>query len=192
MATADSLEQIRRHGLLSTDSILSLVEMEPIRRKSLTTERRPQMTPLEHPKHGRFTLRDQKPLRDEALEKCLDGMTVQEWYQSLNSRVFMWANRERVDRLLAAKAYKYEDQLVLTIDSVKLVERHFDNISVSTINSGATLYTPVRRGIQTFIKLKDFPTVKGTKPIAEVTVSKRIPEMADYIIDAEIRKGMKR
>jgi hypothetical protein len=189
MATADSLAQIRTHGLLSTDSILALLDLSEEERIRLITRRRAQMIPLVHPKYGQFTLRDQKPMRDAALETCLDGMTVPDWYRTLNERVFMWASRERVDTLLSARAYKKQDQLVLTIDSRALLEVHFKGVSVSTINSGATLYTPVRRGVQTFIGLEDFPAVKGTKKIVEVTVIGGVPEMRKYIISSEIRKA---
>jgi hypothetical protein len=189
MAVAGSLGQIRKHGLLSTDAILSLLDVEPDFRQRLTTKHRPQMTPLNHPEHGQFTLRDQKPLRDVALEKCLDGMTVSQWYASLNGRVFMWASRERVDRLLAARAYRSQDQLVLTIDSAALLAKYYDNIQISTINSGATLFKPVRRGVQTFIPLNQYESTTAYRPIAEVTVPGGVPDMRDFIVSAETRKA---
>jgi hypothetical protein len=191
MATANSLPQIETYGLLSTERILALLNIAEEDRVRLTTQRRAQMTPLNHPELGSFTLRDQKPMRDAALATCLDGMTIAEWYKTLNERVFMWASRERVDSLLSARAYKKQDQLVLTIDPRSLLTAHFDAVSVSTINSGATLYTPVRRGTQTFIRLKDFPTGKGTRKIVEVTVDGGVPEMRRYIMSSEIRKAEK-
>lgn len=189
MAVAGSLEQIRKHGLLSTEAILALLDVEPEFRRRLTTEHRAQMTPLNHPEHGQFTLRDQKPLRDVALEKCLDGMTVPQWYASLNRRVFMWASRERVDRLLAARAYRSQDQLVLTIDSAALLAKYYDNIQVSTINSGATLFKPIRRGVQTFIPLNQYQWTTAYRPIAEVTVPGGVADMNDLIVSAKTRKA---
>jgi hypothetical protein len=189
MATVNSLLQIKTHGLLSTERILALLNVAEEDRLRLTTQRRAHMTPLNHPTLGCFTLRDQKPMRDAALATCLDGMTIAEWYKTLNERVFMWASRERVDTLLAARAYKKQDQLVLTINPRPLLEAHFETVSVSTINSGATLYTPVRRGIQTFIRLKDFPTGKGVRKIVEVTVEDGVPEMRRYIVSSEVRKA---
>ena len=189
MATAGSLGQIKKFGLISTESILSLLQVEEATKLDLMSKRRSQMTPLHHPIHGDFVLRDQKPMRDAALERCLDGMTVPEWYRTLNSRVFMWASRERVDRLLAARTYRKSDQLVITIDTRPLIEKYYEQITLSTINSGAALYVPVQRGVQTFVPVADFPTVRGTKPIVEVTVTPGVPDMAEYILNAEIRKA---
>ena len=191
MATSDSLEQINTHGLLSTNAIVELLSLPEGEKSRLRSERRPDMTVLVHPKFGKFSLRDQKPMRDAALEKCLDGMTVREWYASLNSRVFMWASKERVESLLAARAYRKSDQLLFTIDSRSLIEKYYESVTVSTINSGATLYVPVRRGLQTFVKLSDFPSARGTKPIVEVTVAIGIPDFKKIIISAEIRNAQK-
>jgi hypothetical protein len=191
MATSDSLSQIRKFGLLSTQAILNLIGSSEEEQVKLRTQRRPELVVLEGGAHGKFTLRDQKPLRDAALEKCLDGMTVPEWYETLNSRVFMWASKDRVESLLSARAYKKSDQLLLTINSEALITRHFQKTSVSTINSGATLYVPVRRGLQTFVSLANFPTTKGTKPIVEVTVADGVPDMDEFILLAEVRPAAK-
>lgn len=188
MATADSLEQIKRHGLLSTREILSLVEATPDVVVDLCRRRRATMTPLAHPIHGRFTLRDQKPSRDKALESCLDALTVPEWYELLNSRVFFWATEARLEGLL--KAYRSADQLILQIDSGKLIAEKFKDISVSTINSGATLYVPVRRGEATFVPLAEFDEKKAKK-IVEVTVSGGVKNISRYIISSEVRRATK-
>ncbi len=153
MASVDSLPQIEKHGLLSSERIVSLIGLSTSERNRLCGQRRPESVLLTHPIHGRFTLRDQKPLRDEALRKCLDGMSVSDWYRTLNARVFMWVNRGRLEALLGARAYRKHDHLLLTINSSALLRAHFAETSVSTINSGATLFRPVRRGIQTFVPL---------------------------------------
>ena len=186
MATAQAMPSIERFGLLSTDAILNLCEVEATVAERLRSSRRPQMTKLVHPENGVFYLRDQKPLRDAALEQCLDGMTVPEWYRSLNSRVFMWASKDRVETLMRAKAYRTEDQLVLTVDTARFVARYFTQIFVTTLNSGATLYTPLRRGLQTFVPLADF---SQAKPIVEVTVLRAIPDFADFVIESEVRRA---
>lgn len=189
MATSQALDKIRSHGLLSTRALLELLEIEQDRRLQLIACRRPTMTRLTHPIHGEFYLRDQKPLRDAALEDCLDGMNVSEWYETLNSRVFLWASRERVERLLAARSYRSQDQLLLTIDSRALTDRYYDRIQVSTINSGATLFKPVRRGTQTFNNLSRHVAGKGSRPIVEVTIPNGVPDISDFISRAEIREA---
>ncbi|AFL90491.1 hypothetical protein Terro_4294 [Terriglobus roseus DSM 18391] len=189
MATSQAQPTLDTLGLLSTDAILDLFEMDATEKERLRSERRPQMTKLTHPKHGVFYLRDQRPMRDAALEQCLDGMTVREWYLSLNSRVFMWASRDRVDRLLAARAYRSQDQLVLTIDTASFAEKHFSEIVVSTLNSGATLYRPLRRGIQTFMPITAFQAGRLSKPIVEVTLVGSVPDFMEFVTSSEIRKG---
>jgi hypothetical protein len=189
MATVDSLAQIQRHGLLSTASILTLLDVGGRQHHELFSCRRPGPVPLDHPQHGKFTLRDQIPLRDIVLANCLDDMSTREWYEMLNSRVFMWASKERVERLLGAKAYRSHDHLLLTINPKLLLQAHAGDVSVSEINSGATLFKPVRRGRHTFVPLEDYRVGRPKKPIVEITVAGGVPNMAQFIVSSEIRRA---
>ena len=46
-------------------------------------------------------------MSDAGLYKCLcDGLTPREWYRMLNSKVFFWVTRERLEKMLNARAYK--------------------------------------------------------------------------------------
>lgn len=49
---------------------------------------------IEHPEHGLALVRDDKPMQEGSLKKCLVGMTPREWYEHLNRRVFFWAEKE--------------------------------------------------------------------------------------------------
>jgi hypothetical protein len=188
MATADALPQIEKYGLLSTQATLELLSIEGEEREKLVSHRRPKSVILVSPQHGRFVLRDQIPMRDAALAQCLTGMSIPDWYRMLNERVFMWATRERVETLLGARAYRGKDHLVLTIDTESLVMDHGLDLRLSSINSGATLYTPPTRGVNTFSPVKDYETFNGTKPVVEVTVVGSIPAMREYILSAEVRR----
>jgi len=132
---------------------------------------------------GTFIIRDQKPMSDQKLEACLTDMAVPDWYRTLNSRVFLWAGIERVERLLAARQYRNSAHLVLTIDTKKLVEKYQDKLELSPINSGSTLFNPARRGPGTFLRLSDHPA--DTK-VVEVTVKYSIPEIKDSIDSHEV------
>jgi len=187
MATADALAQIQKYGLLSTQSTLDLLNISGNERETLLAARRPTEVVLNRPEHGRFVLRDQIPMRDSALADCLQGMSIPDWYRMLNERVFMWASRERVETLLAARAYRNRNHLVLTIDTTRLMADHGTHVRLSAINSGSTLYIPPPRGAHTFCKLEDFEAINGKKKVVEVTVVGSIPRMRDYIIDATIR-----
>ena len=189
MATADALSQIQKYGLLSTEAMLDLLGITGTRREELVTKRRPKPVVLQDEKYGTFVLRDQIPMHDSALKKCLVGLTAPQWYTMLNERVFMWASAERVETLLSARAYRNSPHLVLTLDTVKIVQAHGADLRLSAINSGATLYNPPKRGVHTFSPPADFESHNGRKHVIEVTVPKSIPRIRDYIIDATVRKA---
>jgi hypothetical protein len=189
VATADALSQIKRFGLLSSEAMLELLDIVGEQKEHLLARRRPANVVLEHPRHGKFVLRDQIPMRDSALVKCLRGMEIPDWYRCLNARTFMWASSERVERLLGARAYRKDEHLVLTIDSTKLLADHNADVELSSINSGATLYIPPMRGKNTFCSLDDYEKFNGIRPVVEVTVMHSVPKLRDYIIDSSVRKA---
>jgi hypothetical protein len=96
MAHEDAWEQIRRYGLLSTSTLLSLWEVKGKQRSAIEREVRRNEVELRHPRHGKVVIRDQKPLYERKLRKALIDCTVQEWCQLLNRRVFFWPTVERL------------------------------------------------------------------------------------------------
>jgi hypothetical protein len=189
MATADALPQIEKYGLLSTQATLDLLGITGDRREELISRRRPTDVVLQCKTYGKFVLRDQIPMRDGALAKCLVGMSPPEWYRMLNERVFMWASKERVETLLGARAYRKKSHLVITLDTAKIVSAHGPQLRLSSINSGSTLYNPPKRGRNTFCPPNEFEMHNGRRRVVEVTVSISIPNFRDYIVDATVRKA---
>jgi hypothetical protein len=106
MAEDGSWPGIRKHGLLSTSALLDLFDVTGSERSSIESERRLESVTLKHPVYGKAVVRDQKPLREGPLAKCLIGLTLQEWYETLNSRVFFWLTEERLKGLLMAIPYR--------------------------------------------------------------------------------------
>lgn len=106
MAESGSWESIREHGLLSTTALLDLFEVEGQERLAIESARRPEIVQLEHPEYGVALVRDNKPMQEKALERCLHGMTPREWYEHLNWRVFFWVEQKRLLKLLGARAYR--------------------------------------------------------------------------------------
>jgi hypothetical protein len=47
-------------------------------------------------------IRDQRPMPSAALEACLVGLTLAEWYALINARVFFWFDPDRLNRQRAA------------------------------------------------------------------------------------------
>lgn len=157
MAEADSWESIKFHGLLSTEALLDLFEVKGIKRNRILYENRRSSTYIEHPEHGKAIIRDQIPMTDGALEKCLiDGLTPCDWYRILNRKTFFWTTKERLFRLLGAKAYRDKKHIVIKVDTEKLFQEYEDRITLSPINSGSTIFKPQTRGLDTFSTIDQF------------------------------------
>lgn len=189
MAHDGAWPAIREHGLMSAAALLDAYGVEGARRHALRSCRRPESVPLEAESWPKAVLRDQKPMTDAALVRCLDdGLTPKDWYELLNSRTFFWLSRERIWTLLRARAYRDVRQTVLTLDTARLVAAHRDRIWLSPINSGATLFKPQRRGNQTFQRIDTFPynarSVTRSDPnnVVELVVDHSVPDVADFVL----------
>lgn len=158
MAERGSWPSIRRHGLLSTSALLDLWQVEGQRREEVEAARRPEGVALEHPTLGRAVVRDQKPMDDAGLARCLrDGLAPADWYRLLNARVFFWLTRARLHRLLTAKPYRDTEHDVLELDAAELVRAYRARITLSPINSGVTRPFPAASGRDTFLSLAEYP-----------------------------------
>jgi hypothetical protein len=180
MAEDGSWEGIRGLGLLSTSALLDRFEVEGERRRRIESARRPEIEAIQHPERGRALIRDNKPMQETVLERCLAGMAPREWYETLNRRVFFWVDRKRLLKLLGARAYRDRPHLVLELDTVELLRRHAEDVTLSAINSGATFpMNPAPRGPDTFRRIGDHPRGKA---IVELVVDYAVPEAADLTL----------
>lgn len=189
MAHDGAWPAVRDHGLMSSAALLAAYGVEGQRHAELNTVRRPESVPLAQAGLPEAVLRDQKPMRDSALEKCLqDGLTPADWYALLNSRTFFWLSRSRIWSLLRAAAYRNLPQTVLTVDTAGLVAAHRDRILLSPINSGATLYNPQPRGRETFKRIADFPfseranTRRPEQNVVELVVEHSVPDIREHVL----------
>ena len=195
MAEAGSWESIQRHGLLSTSALLDLFEVAGPERERIESRRRPDSIIIRHPQHGTAVIRDQKPMTDGALQKCLRDSTPREWYETLNSRVFFWLSRERLVRLLSARAYRGKRQTVLTVDTAHLLQRHADRVTLSPINSGSTIFNPQPRGTDTFQRIGDYPFAywRARRPlrdaVVELAVDDAVPDIQDFVLRVELMEN---
>ncbi|MGO9265206.1 MAG: DUF7002 family protein [Candidatus Binataceae bacterium] len=189
MAHDGAWPAVRGHGLMSSAALLHTYGVQGARHAELNTERRPESVPLARAGLPGAILRDQKPMRDGQLNKCLqDGLTPADWYALLNSRTFFWLSRSRIWSLLRAVAYRNLPQTVLTVDTASLVAAHRDRIWLSPINSGATLYKPQPRGLGTFKRIEDFPfaerrRTKGLEQnVVELLVDHSVPDIRNHVL----------
>ncbi|WP_395449655.1 DUF7002 family protein [Aminobacter sp. UC22_36] len=191
MAEDGSWPSIQANGLLSTSALLDLYRVEGQDRFALESQRRAESVIIKRDEYPDAIVRDQKPMSDSALKKCLlDGLTPQEWYENLNRKTFFWLSKERLWRLLGAKAYREEPQTVLTIDTAALVAAHRERILLSPINSGSTIMKPQPRGNGTFMTVADYPyadrrrTRTHADALVELVVLDGVPDIRDHTIAA--------
>jgi hypothetical protein len=191
MAEDGSFESIKKHGLLSTTALLDLYGVDGEQRDLLERRHRPESVVISKQGFPDAVVRDQKPMRERALRKCLTGgLTPQEWYEILNGRAFFWLSRERLRGLLGARAYRKRPQTVLTVDTASLLKAHRERIELSPLNSGATLYVPLRRGRETFQAVADYPFDERRKTraidlsVVEFVVRGGVPDIAEHLIAA--------
>jgi adenylate kinase family enzyme len=182
-------------GLLSTSALLDAFEIDGAQRYQIESCHRPECVTISHVRLGIAVIRDQKPMSDAALRKCLQGMTPREWYETLNRRVFFWLNRGRLLRLLSARAYRNRRHCVLTLDTGRMLERHLERITLSPINSGCTVPNPQPRGPDTFLPVAYYPFEEWLKKrprpqtVVELAVDYAVPDIADIIIRVEHMQG---
>lgn len=195
MAEAGTWSSIKEHGLLSTSALLDLYGIAGRDRRRIESCRRSESITIRHGDYGPAVIRDQKPMSESALKKCLNGMTPTEWYRVLNGKVFFWLTAERVTRLLSARAYRNREHTVLTIDTARLLNRHQVEVTLSPINSGSTVYNPQPRGPETFQTLADYPFDAWRKKrgaarnaIAELAVTHEVRDISEMIVRVERRR----
>lgn len=188
-------DSIRRNGLLSTSALLDLYEVRGHERAAIEREHRPSSRRIEHAAYGVAFIRDQKPLSEAKLRKCLVGLTPAEWYQILNGKVFFWPTYKRLMSLLTAGEYAHHTHCVITVGTTQLLERHAPQVMLSPINSGSTLFDAKPRGRDTFLPLDEYPFEERKRSsrlrdaVAELTVEYSVPDVAEVGIRVARMKG---
>lgn len=195
MAEATSWDGIRENGLLSTEALLDLFEIAGESKEKILSRHRPHSVVITHKKYGRAVIRDQKPMSDGALSKCLmDGLTPSDWYRILNGKTFFWTTYSRLIRLLNARAYRHSEHCILTVDTRSFLKRNIEKVTLSPYNSGSTIFKPVSRGNETFLPLKKFPydgwlSKRAPQDICvELAVKYSVDDILDSLDSAKIMK----
>jgi hypothetical protein len=185
LAEADNLDSILNHGLLSTERLLERAGLPDAERAEAM--RRHRAVPVCLPTGT--LIRDQAPMPPSALASALDdGMEPGDWYALLNSHVFLWPDRERLER--QRKACGIRLQFMLTFDATALLARFGEHAFVSPINSGNARRKPARRGRGTLLAYHSWdragwPTGQRTRPPAEFLFSCAVPVAAPYLLAVE-------
>lgn len=172
---------IRSRELLSATALLERAD-DPSALAHLR-RRRPEHVTIEI--EGReVKIRDQRPISEKALEKCLEGgLQPADYYELLNNRVFLWPTLERLGRHY--DRYESEEPVVLRLSTREILALN-PNAEFSRLNSGATRANSHLGGIAPRRGLKTFQTAEdcnyGISAIAEITIPRRceLPAKFEY------------
>jgi hypothetical protein len=193
LAEPSNLSSIRCHGLLSTERLMKLAQIEGEKLHSTLGQHRPGSLVLSNG----VIIRDQSPMPPQALARALPScMTPSDWYRFLNGFVFLWANRDRLDRHLVA--FRKRPQVLLVFDAARLIKERGDALLLSPINSGNALRRAAPRSYALFVPYRvwmkeGWPPVNGrhrsksTAP-AEIVLKERLP-LEPYLIEIQHPKS---
>lgn len=197
MAEDGSWPSIREHGLLSTLALLDRYGIEGAERDAILDRRRPSAVRLGRTGLPGAVVRDQKPMTDGKLRACLaDGLAPHDWYRLLNGKTFFWLDRDRLMRLLGARAYRGSPHIVIEVDTASLLAAHRGRVSLCPINSGSTLFTPQPRGLATFQPIANYwfdprgrGRSRGRVPV-ELVVDYAVEDVAAHALRVDRHDGI--
>lgn len=195
MAERGAWKGIRERGLLSTSALLDMYGMVGPARRAIEAERRAACIPVNAPGMPEAVIRDQLPMDDAGLRRCLpEEISPADWYQFLNRKVFFWLTEDRLWKLTGAKAYRDTEHEVLVVDTKSLIERYRDKIWLCPINSGCTKPMPHPRDYDTFLRIGDYPYAywrskrKKGERVVELCVDHSVPDILNLIEEVYVVK----
>lgn len=190
LAEAENWPSIQRNGLHSTRALLERAGIDGSIRASVEREHRPKRTILS----TGLVIRDQKPMPPAALQRCLVGLTVTQWYQLLNSKVFFWFDIERLNRQW--RACSSFPQVVLKVATDRLLDRYAAQAALTPINTGNARRKPALRSAATFVpysvwmntawlseaqELGMRPRPQRQIPV-ELAITDSVPDVMDFVV----------
>jgi hypothetical protein len=187
IAEPSNMTSIRRHGLLSTERLVTRVARSNAEIDAILGSHRDDSLIL----RDGVCIRDQRPMPPTLLKQVLcDGMTPSDWYRFLNGFVFLWANEDRLNRHL--RTFAGRRQVVLTFDAKRLLADLGHRVFLSPINSGNARRNAVVRCRMLFTSYYDWlskgwPIIGSqsrprSSPPAEVVVKGHLP-LSPYLIN---------
>ncbi|MGI4977949.1 MAG: DUF7002 family protein [Janthinobacterium lividum] len=196
MAARDAWPSILAHGLLSTSALLDLHGVRGPARDAVESALRPTGVTLHAPGLPPAVVRDQHPLGEAGLRRCLrDGLSPADWCRLLNRRAFLWPSRARLLRLLDARPYRDDAHAVIELDAARVLAAHRDRITLCAINSGQTRRNAAPRGLSTFLPVADYPYAhwRRRRPrgerVVELAVEPGLPDVAPLVRRVVLMRG---
>ena len=196
MAEDGSWPSIRERGLLSMTALLDLYGIKGEARVEIEERRRSTGIALERPGLPPAMIRDQLPMDDVGLRRCLPAhLTPPDWYRFLNQKVFFWLTRDRLIKLLKAGTYRDRPHTVIEVTTRKLVAAHRERIWFCPMNSGCTKPYPHPRDEHTFERIPDYPYScwrkrrQRCRRVVELAIDYSVPDIADFVTRVMRMKG---
>lgn len=188
MAEDGSWPSIQERGLLSTTALLDLYGVTGEARMQIELQRRSASVALQRPGLPPAMIRDQLPMDDAGLRRCLPPhLTPADWYRLLNQKVFFWLTRDRLIRLLKAGTYRERPHTIIEVSTRKLVAAHRDRIWFCPMNSGSTKPYPHPRDEHTFERIPDYlysywrkRRQRGER-VVELAIDYSVSDIADFV-----------
>lgn len=188
MAQRGSWPAIRDRGLLSTSALLDRYSITGRERDRIEMEHRPTSVVIDAAGLPRAVIRDQMPMSDSGLRRCLPAnLLPADWYRLLNAKVFFWLSAERLLRLTGAMAYREQEHDVIEVSTRSLIEAHREKIWLCPMNSGCTKPMPHKRDEFTFSRIPDYPynfwrsRRKRGERVVELAVDYSVPDIAEHV-----------
>lgn len=200
VTAADSWPSIKEHGLLSTNALLDRSTLEEGESLRIRRSRRKECVPVQGKESHRIPLkaviRDQIPMKDKPLKRQLEaqnaGITVKEWYERQNGRVFFFVSREAAADLMNLYAERDQPQCMLEVCTKSLFKACCDKIELSEFNTGSNQQqpdVPKKEDGKWHCNLhkpwREYPSRRRKRKnvVRELTVPGKIPDIACHVIN---------
>jgi len=167
VAPAGAWDRIRETGLRTAAQLIDAADVDERRRAELHEAPRAESVRLSVD-GVEVVLRDQAPLLRADLAKALDpGFGVSEWIRELNRRVYLFADRAAMHKVLDKYVASEGAQDVIAFSPLRLLEQEQHQIELSAQSTSALARTTkATKGRDTFVSITRF---LDRKP-AEVTI----------------------
>ena len=196
LAERGSWPSIRENGLLSTTALLDLYSVTGETREKIELCHRPNCIVLKRDSLPNAIIRDQIPMRDADLRRCLPGhMSPTDWYQILNQKVFFWLTEDRLHKLMCARGNRNREHDVLVVDTRSLIEAHRTRIWLCAINSGCTRPFARWRDESIFARIEEYPyrgwrrARRRGERVVELAVDYAVPDVSQHVRRVVAKKG---
>lgn len=191
MANAGSWSSIHARGLLSATAALDRLNVSGPLRAKFEDRHRPEMASIHPGLSDDIVLRDQKPMPPSRIERALPpAVSAADWYRLINGKVFFWAQRERLLRLL--NSYGEFEHDVLTVDTASLLSSHASRVRLCHMNSGNTWPMPHPRDASIFKPIDEYPVRPSGLPqkeVVELVIEYGVPDIKDHVLAVTRMRG---